>query len=342
MGLDYSRSMLLSFSRAAFGERARTTRSVDSAQREKARLQAVARFARVGPAGLAAARSAAQVAAALLDAEVGLCTLVEERVVRVLGSVGLDGVAELPREPGLCVAAVGSGRPRIVERADLDRRTCEHSLVRGPARVRSYAGVPMLTADGFEVGTVAAASLEHRVPATRALAALEALADLVVSVLEAEPPPDPALDPVSTLPARRRFVERLALLARAQAWERNWGAVLALDVDGLDALEARGGAGASEAALRALSARLRERLGADGEAFAFGAGRFAVIAGLAANFDPAPAIAQLEAALREVADMGFAELRGRVGVATYDECATPGEAYRLADWRAYAEKIGRR
>jgi hypothetical protein len=35
-------------------------------------------------------------------------------------------------------------------------------------------------------------------------------------------------------------------------------------------------------------------------------------------------------------------LRGRVGVATYDECATPGEAYRLADWRAYAEKIGRR
>ena len=102
--------MLLTFSRAA-GGRPRSARAGESAERERARLQAVARFADPGAPALAAAVRGAQIAATLLDAGVGLCTLVDRRRVRVLGAVGLDGTAELPLESGLCLATVASGGP---------------------------------------------------------------------------------------------------------------------------------------------------------------------------------------------------------------------------------------
>ncbi len=332
----------MDFSRAASGGRVRKVRSGDAMQREKARLLAVARFTPLGRAGLAAAQDGAQVAATLLDAPVGLCTLVEERAVRIVGAVGLTGLRELPREPGLCVAAVSSGRPRIVERADLDRRTCEHSLVRGPTALRSYAGVPMLTGDGFEIGTLAAGWPEHRVPEPRAIAALEALARLVVAAFEAPPPGEAALDAVTGLPARLPFSERLVVLASQVAWERTWGAILVLELDGLEALEARSGPDASAQLRRALAQTLRAALDGEAEAYALDALSFAVVAGVGLGFEPGRASARIERAVDSVRLAGFGELRVRVGLATYDERSVPKEAYRLAGWRAYAEKADRR
>jgi sigma-B regulation protein RsbU (phosphoserine phosphatase) len=320
--------MLLSFSRAASSGRARTARSGEVAQREKARLLAVARFERPAPAALAVAQRAAEVAATVLDAPFGLCTIVGERAIRLVGAVGLDGVRELPREGGLCLAAVTSGRARVVERADVDRRTRAHSLVCGPSAVRSYAGVPMLTSDGFEVGTVAAASPEHFVPGPRSLAALEALAEMVAAAFEAEPADLPPLDPLTGLPSRRRLEERLRVLSAERVWERTWGAIAVVEFrsSGCDA--------------RAWGAALRAALAGEAEVFTLGDGTFAAIAGSAAAFDPR----RLTAPLDEVRQT-FRRADGSeacVGIATYDERTAPVEALRLAGWRAYAEKSGLR
>jgi sigma-B regulation protein RsbU (phosphoserine phosphatase) len=332
----------LNFSRAASGGRARAFRSGEAAHREKARLLAVARFAPLSQMGLAAAQEGAQVAATLLDAPVGMCTLVGERSVRIVGAVGLEGLRELPREPGLCVAAVSSGRPRIVERADLDRRTCEHSLVRGPAGLRSYAGVPMRSGDGFEIGTLAAGSPQHLVPEPRAMAALEAVARLVVAAFEAAPAAgESPLDAVTGLPAARPFSERLLVLTSEAAWERTWGAILVLEVDGLDAGEARSGPDAAEVR-RALAQALRAALDGEAEAYAPDAGSFALVTGVGLGFEPGRATARVEGAVDAVRRAGFGELRVRAGIATYDERSVPQEAYRLAGWRAYAEKADRR
>jgi GGDEF domain-containing protein len=321
--------MLLTFRGPGAG-RARSVRAADVLDRETARLQAVSRFATLGQAAVAAAERGAQAAAALLDANVGLCTLVERHRVRVVAQVGLDAVAELPREPGLCVATVSAGRARIVERADLDRRTCAHSLVRGPASLRFYAGVPLRTSDGFDVGTLAAASRDHRFPEPRRMAALEAIAAMISDAFEAAPPVDPPVDPVTGLPGRVRLREHLARLALEPAWRRSWGAVAAIEIDPAPARDERAGE-------RRLAARaLRGAVDGDVAAYAAGDCAFALVAGVGCEHEPSIFRERIERALRHAC--GAIAGRASVGVATYDERASAPDAYRLAQWRAYAEK----
>jgi hypothetical protein len=87
---------------------------------------------------------------------------------------------------------------------------------------------------------------------------------------------------------------------------------------------------------------LRAALDGEAEAYAPDAGSFALVTGVGLGFEPGRATARVEGAVDAVRRAGFGELRVRAGIATYDERSVPQEAYRLAGWRAYAEKADRR
>ncbi len=67
---------------------------------------------------------------------------------------GLEGVTEIGRDPGLCASAVPTDDATVIPDTLLDPVACSNPLVAGPMGVRFYAATPIITADGYRLGTV--------------------------------------------------------------------------------------------------------------------------------------------------------------------------------------------
>jgi sigma-B regulation protein RsbU (phosphoserine phosphatase) len=96
---------------------------------------------------------------------------------------GVD-VEEIGRDPGLCASAILHERPWIVEDAAADPRTLANPLVAGEFGLRFYAGAPLKTQDGFNLGTLCVIDREPRELSPDDARTLEDLAAIVVDELE--------------------------------------------------------------------------------------------------------------------------------------------------------------
>ncbi len=90
---------------------------------------------------------------------------------------------EIPREPGLCASAILHGDSYVVEDAASDPRTVANGLVRDGG-VRFYAAAPIVTQDGFRLGTVNVLDTRARQPTPEQLQTLQDLAALVMDQIE--------------------------------------------------------------------------------------------------------------------------------------------------------------
>lgn len=93
-----------------------------------------------------------QVAASLFNVPMVLVSLVDERRQWFKSRVGVI-FSELPRQGSFCTYAIESDSLFVVEDALLDERFVNSPLVQGPPYIRFYAGMPIRSEDGFNVGT---------------------------------------------------------------------------------------------------------------------------------------------------------------------------------------------
>jgi len=90
-----------------------------------------------------------------LDVSIALISLVDEDRVWFKSRSGLDA-EESPREFTFCDHAIRSDGLLFVPDALEDPRFADAPLVRGPPGFRFYAGMPLLSRDGFALGTLCA------------------------------------------------------------------------------------------------------------------------------------------------------------------------------------------
>ncbi|MDB5469443.1 MAG: hypothetical protein JWR84_1003 [Caulobacter sp.] len=96
---------------------------------------------------------------------------------------GVD-VAEIGRDNGLCASAILSPDTRVLEDARRDPHAFANPLVAGSFGLRFYAGAPLRTSDGYNLGTLCVIDHEPRVFTQQDIDDLEDLAALVVDNLE--------------------------------------------------------------------------------------------------------------------------------------------------------------
>ncbi len=96
---------------------------------------------------------------------------------------GLD-VDQVERGPGLCASAILHNEPWVVTDAALDPRTLANPLVAGEFGLRFYAGIPLTTHDGHNLGTLCVLDREPRAVTDEELATLTDLAALVMDEME--------------------------------------------------------------------------------------------------------------------------------------------------------------
>jgi hypothetical protein len=150
---------------------------------EAARLAAVRRYDVLDTPPDGAFDRITAMAARLFGVPVAIVSIVDFDRIWFKSSHGLE-ISEIDRDAGLCASAILGGDPWVVDDAVFDPRAMANPLVAGEFGLRYYAGVPLTTRDGHNLGTLCVLDFEPRTTSAQELETLGDLAAMVMSELE--------------------------------------------------------------------------------------------------------------------------------------------------------------
>ena len=123
-------------------------------------------------------------AAYIFGTPTALVSLVDRERQWFKSCFGLD-MTETPRNVAFCAHAILGKEPLVVCDATQDARFAKLSIVTGKPYIRFYAGAPLVTSDGFRIGSLCVVdSVARSAPTSAQLSCLADLADQVVEQLE--------------------------------------------------------------------------------------------------------------------------------------------------------------
>lgn len=153
------------------------------ASSEAERLAAVRRYDILDTPPDGAFDRITHLAAGIFNAPIAIVSVVDEDRIWFKSHHGLD-VEEIPRGPGLCASAILDSKPWILTDAKYDPRSLANPLVAGDFGLRFYAGVPLRSQDGFNLGTLCVIDHEPREVRQTEIDQLSSLAAVVMDELE--------------------------------------------------------------------------------------------------------------------------------------------------------------
>jgi diguanylate cyclase (GGDEF)-like protein len=236
--------------------------------------------------------------ATVLEAPIALISLVDRDRQWFLAHHGLDA-KETPRSMAFCAHAIAGVETLVVADASEDQRFNTNPLVTGEPRIRFYAGTPLQSRDGHNLGTLCVIDRQPRQLEPGQVTLLEDLAQLVLRELDLRR--ELTLNPLTGLANRASFLEQaVPELARAQAGQETL-ALLALELDQFSQVRIRWGQEASDRALRDVAACLQAQHRPQDLLAQIGDQAFAI---LMVDVDQAAAMERAEAIRTAISELG--------------------------------------
>ncbi|SMB85920.1 putative bifunctional diguanylate cyclase/phosphodiesterase [Deinococcus hopiensis] len=287
----------------------------------------------------------------LLQTPIAILNFVGRKRTWLKSHLGTN-VRVIDRKHAICAEAIK--HPGVFTIADLQRTpqfAQEPMLVLG---ARSYAGAPLTTPDGFNIGTIAVFDHHPRVFTAGEQALLQDLAAIVIDALElrravlhwqaaqAQSHHMAYHDPLTRLPNRRLLMDRIAQ-ALHQAERRGTPlGILVVDLDGFKLINDSLGHAAGDAFLITAGHRLCEQLHADDTVARVGGDEFVILLPeLQRGADAAHVADKIQQALEEpfVLEGQTLEVSGCIGISLYPGDGQDAETLlRAADTAMYTAK----
>ncbi len=124
-----------------------------------------------------------KLASELCEVPISLITLIDSNRQWFKARLGLD-LPETPRTVAFCAHAILNDTLMTVEDATHDERFSDNPLVTAEPDIRFYAGMPLITPDGYKLGTLCVIDRKPRKLSSLQKRGLEVLANQVVKLLE--------------------------------------------------------------------------------------------------------------------------------------------------------------
>ncbi len=174
--------------------------STAQAQDEEARLAAVRRYEILDTPPDGAFDRVTELAARIFNVPISIVSIVDEDRIWFKSHYGIEA-PQIDREVGLCASAILQEDLWVVNDAQVDPRTITNSLVAGELGLRFYAGVPLVTRDGYKLGTFNIIDFTPRELTDEETEMLRSFAAIVIDEMELRLA---SRRLVSTVEARRR------------------------------------------------------------------------------------------------------------------------------------------
>ncbi len=165
-----------------------------------------------------------RMASQLFDLPIAAVSLIDKDRQWFKSRVGVD-LRQCPRDKAPC-AEVAETREVLVLPDVLKDPYYSGSLL-AKSGMRFYAGAPLVTRDGFGLGSICVLGTEPREITEREKTALKDLAAMVMAQIELQHAFG-RVDPITGLPNRNQFLEDLADLARDHPGERRFAVLIDL------------------------------------------------------------------------------------------------------------------
>ncbi|MCC3305499.1 GAF domain-containing sensor histidine kinase [Sneathiella sp. HT1-7] len=150
---------------------------------EEERLERLREYNILDTAQEASFDSITRIISKSIGVPISLVSLVDEKRQWFKSHFGIN-VRETPRDMAICAHAIHSEDIMVVENTLEDERFFDNPLVTGPKNIRFYAGAPLITPDGFKIGTLCAIDRKpHKLNDDHKLL-LRDLADIVIDEME--------------------------------------------------------------------------------------------------------------------------------------------------------------
>ena len=150
---------------------------------EAMRLEAVRRYEILDTPRDGSFDRVTSLAAKIFGVPIASVTVVDSDRIWFKSAFGIDA-DQIGRDPGLCASAILSDDITLVPDARRDPQALNNPLVLGELGLRFYAGAPLKTADGYNLGTLNIIDREPRELSEVEQSILLDLAQIVVDELE--------------------------------------------------------------------------------------------------------------------------------------------------------------
>nr|WP_276593173.1 sensor domain-containing phosphodiesterase [Sphingomonas sp. GC_Shp_3] len=188
--------------------------------------------------------------------------------------VGIDHWS-IPRDKAPCAEVAETASPLVI--TDFLADPCYADSLLARAGTRFYAGAPLVTSDGYGLGSLCVLGTEPRHASPAEMRALTDLAAMVMGQIELQHAFG-RIDPVSGLPTRTQFRDDLTDLARDLPGEERFAVVVDLARDDQVGKMTRAlGSGRVDEMVREAALALREALGPSRSVYHVGATQFAFL-----------------------------------------------------------------
>lgn len=175
------------------------------------RLRALADYGLSGDRPLPTLDPVVQIASRMFGTPVAAVNMIGSDHVFLAASTGI-GEVDLRRDVSFCAHAINQQDVMVVKDSRLDERFRDNPLVTGPANLRFYAGIPLMSPDGHALGALCVIDGQPRDFSAEDCERLRELARMAVDRLELR-----RLE-ISTEKARRSFDEFARHSPTAVVW----------------------------------------------------------------------------------------------------------------------------
>lgn len=267
---------------------------------ETERLKALSDYGLGDERPLPSLDSVVRIAARMFDMPVAAVNMIGSDHVFFAASVGV-GEVDMRRDVSFCAHAITRDGVMVVPDATGDERFHDNPLVTGPAGLRFYAGVPLISAGGQALGALCV--IDRRPHPEFSRDDEERLRELALMVsdrlelrrIEVAAEPAARVEPPAEVAARDRETEELFRLANFDLLtglanrgrffrlveetlaEPTAAAVVMIDLDGFKDVNDTLGHAVGDGILREVAARLARRIGDDDAAARIGGDEFAIL-----------------------------------------------------------------